>query len=136
MTGPSPDPQGETRRADKWLWFARFFKSRTLAAEVCKAGRLRVSGTKVAKANHPLRVGDILTFPQGRQIRVVRVVALGERRGPAPEAQQLYEDLQPPEPAKPKDAPPPGAEREKGAGRPTKRDRRQLDKLHGRGDEV
>lgn len=133
----TPDPQAETLRADKWLWFARFFKSRTLAAEVCKAGKLRVSGVKVAKPNHGVRVGDVLTFPQGRDIRVVRVLALGERRGPAPEAQQLYEDLQPKDskPAEPKPTPP-GGERPRGAGRPTKRERRQLDKLHGTDDGI
>lgn len=131
------DPQGETLRADKWLWFARFFKSRSLAAEVCKAGRLRVSGAKVAKPNHSVRVGDVLTFPQGRHIRVVRILALGERRGPAPEAQQLYEDLQPPETQRSSEpAPAPGAERGRGAGRPTKKERRELDRLHGRDGEI
>ncbi len=127
------DPQGDLLRADKWLWFARFFKSRTLAAELCKAGKLRVSGVKVAKANHGVRVGDVLTFPQGRTIRVVRVLALGTRRGPATEARQLYEDLQPPEPKRPAQTPaPPGADRARGAGRPTKKERRELDRLHGR----
>lgn len=129
-------PEDETLRADKWLWYARFFKSRTLAAELCKGGSLRVSGAKVAKANHLLRVGDVLTFPLGPHIRVIRVVALGERRGPAPEARTLYEDLEPPQPkgSKAESAPPPGAERDKGAGRPTKKDRRQLDRLHGSGE--
>jgi len=123
-------------RADKWLWFARFFKSRNLAADLCKAGKLRVSGTKVAKASHPVRPGDVLTFPKGRHVRVVKVLALGLRRGPAAEAATLYEDLDPPQAAgSPPPAPegaPPGANRPPGAGRPTKRERRELDRLTGK----
>lgn len=148
-TAPAtPDPQAASLRADKWLWFARFFKSRGLAADVCKAGKLRVSGTKVAKASHPVRPGDVLTFPQGQEVRVVRVRALGTRRGPASEAATLYEDMDPPTSKRPaskrptstdpaaadpaaKPAPPPGANRPQGAGRPTKRARRELDRLRG-----
>ena len=119
-------------RLDKWLWYARFFKSRSLASKLCEAGKVRVDGTPVAKSHHQLRPGAVLTFPQGRHIRVVKVLALGSRRGPAPEAQALYEDLKPPESANKL----PGearlraaALREPGAGRPTKKDRRALAKL-------
>jgi ribosome-associated heat shock protein Hsp15 len=131
---PRPDPQGPTLRIDKWLWFARFCKSRTIAADLAKSGKMRVSGTKVHKANHGVRTGDVLTFPLGRHIRVIRIVALGERRGPAPEARALFEDLDPPEAkAAPDTGPRPlGADREKGAGRPTKKERRDLDKLFER----
>jgi ribosome-associated heat shock protein Hsp15 len=83
------------QRIDKWLWCARFFKSRTLAASACSDGRVRVSGQAVKKAHHPVKPGDVLTFPQGPHIRVVRVAALAQRRGPAPEARGLYEDLAP-----------------------------------------
>lgn len=83
-------------RADKWLCFARFFKTRTLAAALVEGGRLRVNGAKAGKAAHPIGPGDVLTFPQGSRIRVVRLVALAERRGPPAEAQALYEDLDPP----------------------------------------
>ena len=83
----------ETQRLDKWLWFARFFKSRTLAAKACDGERVRVNKAVVAKAHQAIRVGDVLTFPQARDIRVVRVLALGARRGPATEARGLYEDL-------------------------------------------
>lgn len=78
---------------DKWLWHARFFKSRALAARVCTAGRIRVDGVKITKAHFGVRPGQVLTFPQARKIRVVRVLALGVRRGPAKEACLLYEDL-------------------------------------------
>ena len=119
-------------RLDKWLWYARFFKTRSLASEVCNAGQLRVGGGIVSKAHQKVRVGDVLTFPQGRHIRVVKVLALATRRGPAPEAQALYEDLNPPsrESRLPREAAQ-VPRRLPGAGRPTKRDRRLLDKLHG-----
>ena len=86
----------ETLRLDKWLFFARFFKSRALAAKLCDARKLRLSGTVIDKAHAKLRVGDVLTFPKGDHIRVIRVLALASRRGPAPEARALYEDLDPP----------------------------------------
>lgn len=80
-------------RLDKFLWAARFFKSRTLAAGLLKEGRVRVNRRLVDKAHVTVRIGDVLTFPQADRIRVVRVVALDEKRGPAPIAQTLYEDL-------------------------------------------
>ncbi len=85
-------------RLDKWLWQARFFRSRSLASQLCNAGRVRVDGNKVEKAHFSVRVGQVLTFPQSRRVRVVKVLALGTRRGPAAEAQMLYEDLSDPEP--------------------------------------
>ena len=81
------------QRLDKWLWCARFFKSRALAAEACHEGRIRVSGQVAVKAHTALRVGDVLTFPLGPNIRVVRVLALATRRGPPAEARGLYADL-------------------------------------------
>ena len=86
----------ERQRIDKWLWYARFFKTRALATRLCGAGRLRLNRTPVSKAHALVRPGDVLTFPQGKLIRVVKVVALGERRGPASDARTLYEDLAPP----------------------------------------
>jgi ribosome-associated heat shock protein Hsp15 len=83
-------------RADKWLWQARFFKTRALAAAAVEKGRMRLNSQRFAKPGQRLRPGDVLTFAQGSVIRVVRVRALGERRGPASEAQTLYEDLDPP----------------------------------------
>ncbi len=82
-------------RLDKWLWHARFFKSRTLASRLCAAGRVRIDGEKVTKAHATVRLGQVLTFPQARDIRVVRVVEIGTRRGPATEARTLYEELAP-----------------------------------------
>jgi ribosome-associated heat shock protein Hsp15 len=103
LAGPSgkPDPAAVARlRLDKWLWQARFFKSRSLAAEVIEDGHVRVNGTRISRPGRDIGAGDTLTFPQGARIRVVRILALGLRRGPAAEAQALYLDLDPvaPEP--------------------------------------
>lgn len=117
-----------TLRLDKWLWYARFFKTRSLASRVCNSGKLRIGGEIVSKAHQKVRPGDVLTFPQGRHIRVIRIVGLGRRRGPATEARLLYEDLKPP---RPESRLPQLAPREPGSGRPTKRERRALDDLHG-----
>lgn len=110
-------------RLDKWLWHARFFKSRTLAAAAIGLRKVRVDGVPVSKSSTHLRPGAVLTFAQGDRVRVVRVLALGTRRGPAPEAQTLYEDLSPPAPLRDLSQPMP----EKG-GRPTKRDRRRMER--------
>lgn len=128
----------ETQRLDKWLWCARFFKSRGLANRMLGAGRLRLSGKVVTKAHQLVRPGDVLTFPQGPHIRVVKVLFLAERRGPAPEAQMLYEDLSPLEKAGTRPAASPAApapvRRDPGSGRPTKRDRRVLDQFRSGGE--
>jgi ribosome-associated heat shock protein Hsp15 len=115
---------GPALRLDKWLWHARFCKSRTLAAKLAAAGKVRIAGSPVWKAHHAVRPGDVLTFPLGPHIRTVRILALGHRRGPAAEARGLYEDLAPPpvQTAAPLPA---------GGPRPTKADRRALDHLFG-----
>jgi ribosome-associated heat shock protein Hsp15 len=98
LAGPSgkPDPAAALRlRLDKWLWQARFFKSRSLAAEMIAEGHVRVNGTRISRPGRDIALGDTLTFPQANRIRVVRVLALGLRRGPASEAQALYLDLDP-----------------------------------------
>jgi len=79
-------------RLDQWLWFARFAKSRSLAARLCAAGLVTVNGAVPGKANHLVRIGDVVVLPQGRWQRTVRVVSLGVRRGPAAEARMLYEE--------------------------------------------
>ncbi|WP_108258568.1 RNA-binding S4 domain-containing protein [Mangrovicoccus ximenensis] len=85
-------------RVDKWLWQARFFKTRGLAAEVSSSGHLRLNGAHVKKSSQAVKPGDTLTFPQGGRIRVIKVLGIGTRRGPAPEAQALYEDMTPEQP--------------------------------------
>lgn len=121
----------EHLRLDKWLWFARFLKSRTMAAQLCAAGRVRISGRVVSKPSQTVKVGDVLTFPLGPHVRVIEVKALGVRRGPAEEARALYDDLSPPQPraAGSTDPLPLPGSREAGAGRPTKAERRAIDRL-------
>jgi ribosome-associated heat shock protein Hsp15 len=80
-----------SQRLDKWLWFARVVKSRTLAAELVAHGKVRVNRVRAAKASQLLRPGDVLTLAHGGRVRILRVVAPGERRGPAVEARRLYE---------------------------------------------
>lgn len=81
------------QRIDKWLWHARFFKTRSLAARICRDGRVRRNGDVIPKPSALVEPQDVLTFIQGEQVRVVRILALAERRGPAAEARTLYEDL-------------------------------------------
>jgi len=115
------------QRIDKWLFFARVVKSRSLAAKLAQGGRVRVNRNKIDQASYQIKAGDVLTITLDRRILIYRVLETGERRGPASEARLLYEDLTPPEPTIPVNAPAPA--RDRGAGRPTKRDRRALDAL-------
>ncbi len=118
----------ERQRLDKWLWYARFFKSRSIAARLCVARRVRVNGAVATKAHTAVKSGDVLTFPQGVFIRVIEIVAPGKRRGPAPEARALYNDLDPP-PERGLRRGPAAGSRDRGAGRPTKADRRAISRL-------
>jgi ribosome-associated heat shock protein Hsp15 len=95
--GARPDRAAQPRlRLDKWLWQARFFKGRDLAADMITSGHCRINSQPCRKPGHGVQTGDTLTFPQADRIRVIRVIALGYRRGPAPEAQSLYLDLDAP----------------------------------------
>ena len=80
-----------SERLDKWLWCARFYRSRGLAREACESGMLRLNGHRVEKAARDVKIGDVITVPRVREIVVVLVLACAQRRGPAPEAQRLYE---------------------------------------------
>jgi ribosome-associated heat shock protein Hsp15 len=81
----------EETRIDKWLWHARFFRSRSLAQAAASSGLVRVNGVRVEKAGRVVRPGDVLTVPTGRDVFAVRVLAIATRRGPAVEARRLYE---------------------------------------------
>ncbi|MHA7775844.1 RNA-binding S4 domain-containing protein [Roseibium sp. M-1] len=131
MTAPDPQAASGSLRIDKWLWYARVTKSRSLAQKLATSGHVRVNKDKIASASKTVKAGDVLTIALDRRILVLKVVMLGTRRGPYEEARKLYEDLSPPPP--PKEAPPPPApgQREAGSGRPTKRDRRKTDALRG-----
>ena len=135
----STDP-GSSQRLDQWLWFARITKSRTLAQGLIERGKVRVNRIKIDKPSTWVKPGDVLTLVVGRTVRSLEILAIGTRRGPATEARHLFNDLTPPPPphtsretivrAIPKDGP--TAVRAEGAGRPTKRERRQIDKLKSR----
>ena len=126
-----PTADQETMRIDKWLWSVRFFKTRADAQRMVSSGRLRLDGEPMAKPHRQIKAGDVLTFPKADDIRVIKVVAMAVRRGPAREAVTLYEDLAPPAPKVKAtgDKPKPFEQRERGAGRPTKRERREIDRL-------
>jgi len=122
------------QRVDRWLWFTRLIKSRTQAAELVSAGKVRLNGERIAKPSRTIKPDDVLTFALAGHIRMLKVLAPGTRRGPVPEARQLYEDLAPPAPRTPSDLAAP-AERDRGSGRPTKKERRDRDSFHNFHDE-
>ena len=129
MTGMAGE---SSLRLDKWLWYARFFKTRALATRAIAGGRFRLNGEVMSKPHRAAQMGQVLTFMQGDRVRVIRIVTLGSRRGPAIEAVMLYEDLSPEVPKRVSGAKMFDAafeSRERGAGRPTKRDRRATQNL-------
>ena len=124
--------QDDVLRLDKWLWFARFFKTRSAATKVISDGRFRLDGMVMTKPHRQALSGQVLTFAQGNQIRVIKIIALGSRRGPASEAALMYEDLNPVihQSLKTKKITQLKFEaRSRGSGRPTKRQRRETDRL-------
>jgi len=92
-TAPASPETWPKERLDKWLFQARFFRSRSLAAEVVSSGYCRVNGRHTSRPGHSVGVGDVVTFPQANRIRLVRIVDLAQRRGPAKAAMTLYIDL-------------------------------------------
>ena len=123
------------QRLDKWLFFTRLVKSRSLAQKAIEAGDVRVNGRPVKQSAHLLQAGDVLSFSSAHRDVVVKVVLPGTRRGPFEEARLLYEDLSSPKSEPGVDLPLEQAARERGAGRPTKRDRRVIDRLFGRSED-
>jgi ribosome-associated heat shock protein Hsp15 len=128
MTGNDEDQlSAETQRLDKWLWFARVTKSRTLAAQLVQDGKVRVNRAKAAKPSHTIRAGDVLTIAVRGNVEVLKVLAPGVRRGPPPAARLLYEVLSSVAGRSPAQLGAP--DRTRGSGRPTKRERRLTDRL-------
>ena len=118
----------EKQRLDKWLFFSRAVKSRTLAQKLIETGAIRVNSERTDRSDHKVGAGDVLTMTVHTRLLVWRILDPGSRRGPAPEAALLYEDLSPP-PVPREEAPPVHAGREAGSGRPTKKERRDTDRL-------
>ena len=123
-------------RLDKFLFFSRALKSRTLAQKLIESGAIRVNSERTIRSDLKVGAGDVLTMSLHNRIVVWKILDCGTRRGPAPEAQALYEDLSPPALPKAELSPYEAAiaPRPEGTGRPTKRERRETDKLRG-GDE-
>ena len=120
-------------RLDKFLFFARAIKSRTLAQKFIETGAVGVNSERTDRSDHKVGAGDVLTMALHNRIVIWRIIDCGTRRGPAPEAQGLYQDLSPAplprEDLSPYDAA--IAQRGEGAGRPTKKERRDTDRLRG-----
>lgn len=127
-------PAEGRQRIDKWLFFSRAVKSRSLGAKLAQAGRVRINGEKTSQAADSVKPGDVLTITLERRILVYRIVSTGARRGPGEEARLLYEDISPqPSPKEAGEQASPGPHRDPGSGRPTKRERRETDRLRNGG---
>ena len=120
----------DRQRIDKWLWHARVVRTRTAAAALAASGHVRLNSQRIDAASQVVRAGDVVTVALDRTVRVLKVAGFAERRGSAGDALLLYEDLSP-APRRAALAPSPVAEREPGAGRPTKRDRRIIGRFTG-----
>jgi len=122
----------DRQRIDKWLWHARVVRTRSAAATLVASGLVRLNGVRVEAASRAVRTGDVLTVALDRSVQVLKVVGFAERRGDATAARAICENMtEPPASA----APRPPALREPGASRPTKRDRRAIERFTGR-DEI
>ncbi len=119
----------DRQRIDKWLWHARVVRTRSAAAALSDSGLVRINGARIDSSSRPVRPGDAVTIALDRTVRILKVIGFAERRGSADMARILYEDLTPP-PEPPKE--PAAGGRDEGAGRPTKRERREIDRLQGR----
>ena len=119
----------DRQRIDKWLWHARVVRTRTAAAALVSGGHVRLNGARVVAPSQPVRSGDVVTIALDRAVRVLKVTGFAERRGDADAARVLSEDLSGPKPSAPDPA---VAARDPGRGRPTKLERRAIDRLLGR----
>jgi len=117
----------DRQRIDKWLWHARVVRTRAAASALAGSGHVRLNGQRVDAASRAVKAGDVVTVALDRSVRVLKIVDFAERRGGAEAARTLYEDLS--TPVAPLDAT--QAERDQGAGRPTKRERRAIDRFAG-----
>lgn len=137
MPGPVA-PAVRKERLDRFLFFSRALKSRTLAQKIIESGAIRVNSERTDRTDHKVGAGDVLTMTLHNRILVWRIIDPGTRRGPASEAQELYEDLSPPALPKAEQSPYEAAlaQRDDGAGRPTKKQRRDTDRLRPDADET
>jgi ribosome-associated heat shock protein Hsp15 len=119
----------DRQRIDKWLWHARVVRTRSAAAALAASGHVRVNGQRIDAPSRPVRAGDVITVALDRAVRVLKVLGFAERRGSADDARVLCADIEPAIPGQAEAAP--VAMRASGSGRPTKRERRETDRLTG-----
>ena len=120
----------DRQRIDKWLWHARFAKTRTSAQKLVAGGKVRIDSEKITSSNRPVGAGNVLTLTMPRQIRIIEILAVAERRGPYEQAKLLYNDLSPPvtkSAGSKRSLPEP--DNIGGDGRPTKHQRKNILKL-------
>jgi ribosome-associated heat shock protein Hsp15 len=120
----------DRQRIDKWLWHARIVRTRSAAAALAASGHVRLNGTRIDAPAKAVKAGDVLTIALDARVRVLKVTGFALRRGAAEQGRALYEDMVPPDslPAtRPEE--PPIAQREPGSGRPTKRERRAMERF-------
>ena len=122
----------QRQRIDKWLWHARVVRTRTSAASLVDAGHVRLNGERVTATSRAVKAGDVVTVALDRTVRVMKVTGFAERRGDADAARLLFEDLTPKPDTAASPTEPVTAERDPGSGRPTKQERRAIDRLLGR----
>ena len=121
----------DRQRIDKWLWHARVVRTRSAAAALSASGHVRLNSQRVTAPSQAVRAGDVVTIALDRAVRVFKVAGFAERRGGAVEARALYQDLAPPPPRAAAPEAGPAAGRDEGSGRPTKRERRAIDRFTG-----
>jgi ribosome-associated heat shock protein Hsp15 len=131
---PADRPPTDRQRIDKWLWHARVVRTRSAAAALATAGHVRINGQRVDAPSRVVRAGDVVTVALDRAVRVLKVLGFAERRGSADDARALCEPLEPAESRPAERREPPPASREAGAGRPTKRERRAIERWTGKDD--
>ena len=121
-----------TQRIDVWLWYGRFYKTRSLATKMVRGGKVRLNGKVCKKTSTPVSAEDVLIFSRADDLLIVKIRAFALRRGPASDAQNLYEDLTPVLEKRETKKVIFTSNRERGAGRPTKNERRAIDRLMNR----
>jgi ribosome-associated heat shock protein Hsp15 len=121
----------DRQRIDKWLWHARVVRTRSAAAALAASGHVRLNSQRIDAASQLVRAGDVVTVALDRTVRVLKVAGFAERRGSAGDAQLLYEDLSPAPRRAEAEPEPPVAARDRGTGRPTKRERRAIGRFTG-----
>jgi ribosome-associated heat shock protein Hsp15 len=126
----------DRQRIDKWLWHARIVRTRSAAAALAASGHVRLNGERVAAPAKSVKAGDVVTIALDARVRVLKVTAFATRRGAAEAGRALYEDLAPADSAHRSqcEAPARAAPREPGSGRPTKQERRAIDRFTRRYD--